>query len=567
MGTHTMTRDGLLSGLGRLAELDLLPVDQRRLAAEAAGKLADSVVYVAVIGEFKRGKSSLINALLGDEVLPTGVTPVTAAPTLVRFGKVPRATVRLSDDTEIPIGVAELPNYITEAGNPGNLRGVREVVVEHPSPLLGPGIVLADTPGTGSVHAHNTQSTAAFLPRVDVALLVLSVTAPLSEAEAHLLTAVGETAARAAVCLNKVDLLSAEELTESLDFVAAQIEALTGGLRMPVFPVSAREAARGGDGGLGALRRFLSDVVIGEREQVVNARARKVADGLINLADAAIRLERAASSRPAGEAKAARAAFARAQAALTTDAGEAVTLLLAACRRTETEVIEPRAQELRDSLAPALLAASDEAWLPALDRAAPRWARAVETELSASLADPLTRHADRLQERVERFVQSAGAAFGVDLPPPPDFRQDLSIPPIRIETVDEPGAVAMGIRQLRQHLPGALGHRWRERDRKKRAGEDADRLAGRLRYASAQAVDTAARAWARDIDSGWRALSDSLGSAVIRAEQAAGSSTENAYLMGMTAQIAAIREAMSETADRAEPSPARAPASGQAPIA
>jgi len=70
--------------------------------------------------------------------------------------------------------------------------------------------------------------------------------------------------------------------------------------------------------------------------------------------------------------------------------------------------------------------------------------RAVETELSASLADPLTRHADRLQERVERFVQSAGAAFGVDLPPPPDFRQDLSIPPIRIETVDEPGAVAMG---------------------------------------------------------------------------------------------------------------------------
>ena len=95
----------------------------------------------------------------------------------------------------------------------------------------------------------------------------------------------------------------------------------------------------------------------------------------------------------------------------------------------------------------------------------------------------------------------------------------------RIETVDEPGAVAMGIRQLRQHLPGALGHRWRERDRKKRAGEDADRLAGRLRYASVQAVDTAARAWARDIDSGWRALSDSLGSAVIRAEQAAGSST------------------------------------------
>jgi hypothetical protein len=466
---------------------------------------------------------------------------------------VPRATVRLSDDTEIPIGLAELPDYITEAGNPGNGRSVREVVVEHPSPLLGPGIVLADTPGTGSVHAHNTQSTAAFLPRVDVALLVVSVSAPLSEAEARLLTAVGETAARAAVCLNKVDLLSPEELTESLNFVAAQIAALTGGITMPVFPVSARAAARGDDGGLGALRRFLSDVIVHEREQVVGVRAQKVADGLVNLADATIRLERAASSRPAEEAKAARAAFARAQAALANDAGEAVTLLLAACRRTETEIIEPRAQQLRDSLAPALLAGSDEAWAPALDRAAPRWAREVETELSASLADPLTRHADRLQERLERFVQSAGAAFGVDLPPPPDVRQDLSIPPIRIETVDEPGAVAMGVRQLRQHAPGALGHRWRERDRQRRAGEDADRVAGRLRYASVQAVDTAVRTWARDIESGWRSLSDSLGSAVIRAEQAAGTSTESTYLVDVSAQVAAIREAVSGRAETSRP--------------
>jgi hypothetical protein len=382
---------------------------------------------------------------------------------------------------------------------------------------------------------------------VDVALMVLSVSAPLSEAEGRLLTAVGETAARAAVCLNKVDLLSPEELTESLEFVAAQIQALTGGIEMPVFPVSARAAAGGDDGGLGSLRQFLSDVIVHEREQVVAARARTVADGLVNLADAAVRLERAASSRPAEEARTARAAFARAQAALATDAGEAVTLLLAACRRTEAEVIEPRAQELRDSLPPALLAGSDEAWEPALDRAAPRWAREVEVELSVALADPLTRHADRLQERLERFVRNAGAAFGIDLPPPPDVRQDLSIPPIRIETVDEPGAVAMGVRQLRQHVPGALGNRWRERDRHKRAAEDADRLAGRLRYASVQAVDTAARAWARDIESGWRSLSDSLGSAVIRAEQTAGSSTGSTYLNDVTARVAAIRETLSET--------------------
>jgi GTP-binding protein EngB required for normal cell division len=535
-----------MSALRSLAKLDLLPVDQRRLAEEAADKLADSVVYVAVVGEFKRGKSSLINALLGDEVLPTGVTPVTAAPTLVRFGEVPRATVRLSDDTEIPIGVAELPDYITEAGNPRNGRGVREVVVEYPSSWLGPGIVLADTPGTGSVHAHNTQSTVAFLPRVDVALMVLSVSAPLSEAEGRLLTAVGETAARAAICLSKVDLLSPDELAESLDFVAAQIEALTGGISMPIFPVSARAAARSDDGGLAAVRRFLSDVIVDERDQVVRARARKVAGGLVSLADGAIQLERAAASRPEEEARTARAAFATAQAALETDAGEAVTLLLAACRRTETDIIEPRAEELRGTLPQVLLAGSDPDWEATLGRATPRWAGNVEVELSGALADPLTRHADRLQERLGRFVQSAGAAFGVDLPPPPDVRQDLNIPPIRIETVDEPGAVAMGVRQLRQHVPGPLGHRWRQRDRQRRAEEDADRLAGRLRYAAVQAVDTAARAWARDIENGWRSLSESLGGAVTRAEQAVGSTAESARLIEMSTRIAAIREAMRE---------------------
>jgi hypothetical protein len=246
------------------------------------------------------------------------------------------------------------------------------------------------------------------------------------------------------------------------------------------------------------------------------------------------------------EARSARAAFAAAQAALETDAGEAVTLLLAACRRTEAEIIEPRAEELRSRLPSVLLAGSDAEWEPALERAAPKWARNVEVELSGALADPLTRHADRLQEQLERFVESAGAAFGVDLPPPPDVRQDLRIPPIRIETVDEPGAVAMGVRQLRQHVRGPLGHRWRERDRQKRAEEDADRLAGRLRYAAIQAVDTAARTWARDIESGWRSLSESLGSAVTRAEQAVGSSAESAHLIEMSARIAAIREAMSE---------------------
>ena len=534
------TRGGLLDGLRSLATLDLLTDDQRRLATEAAEKLAGEVVYVAVIGEFKRGKSSLINALLGEAVLPTGVIPVTAAPTLVRFGETARAAVRLLDDTELPIDISELPGFITERGNPGNQRRVREVVVEYPSPLLRSGLVLADTPGTGSVHAHNTEMTGAFLPRVDVALLVLTVDAPLSAAEVDLLAAAGGTVARAAVCLNKIDLLSPAELAEAVEFVRSRVGVLSSGSPVPVFPVSARAAERTFEGGLDSLRRFLTDIALGEREAVVGARARKVANGLLIVADAAVRLERAAGAQPAEQARAAREAFAEARSELASDAAEAVTLLLAACRRTQGEVVEPLAAELRRSLPQALVAAPDTEWRACSERGASSWIGAVESELSAAVQAALARHGDRLQERLERFVHSAGEAFGVPLPPPPDVREELRIPEIRIETTDEPGAVAMGVRQVRRHLPGPLGQRWREGARREQALEDADRLAGRLQYAALRAVDRAARTWVREAEGGWRSLSDSLASAVTRAEQAGGDAAQSGTLTETLRKLAGV---------------------------
>src|ERR671935_1884526 len=125
-----MVHDALLNSLRVLAHLEVLPPSERRLAAETVVKLAEALVYVAVIGEFKRGKSTLINALLGEDVLPTGVTPVTAVPTLLRFGPAARAVIYRRDGSAAPIPLAQLPDYVTERGNPGNRKHVREVVVE-----------------------------------------------------------------------------------------------------------------------------------------------------------------------------------------------------------------------------------------------------------------------------------------------------------------------------------------------------------------------------------------------------------------------------------------------------
>ncbi|MGH7758270.1 MAG: dynamin family protein, partial [Candidatus Dormibacteria bacterium] len=480
----TQQLQDLLVGLSRLSGSALLTADQRGLAAETAGKLAGQSVFVAVVGEFKRGKSSLINTLLGEDLLPTGVIPVTAAPTLVRFGPTARVTARLLEDKLAVVPTGELADYVTELGNPRNWRRVHEVVIEHPSPLLRLGLVLADTPGTGSVHAHNTAATLGFLPRVDVVLLVLSADAPLSAAEADLLGSSADNAALAAVCLNKADLLTPTEQREALGFVRARVGRSGNGDPIPVFMVSARRPDDRRGQGMDALRKFLVRAAQTERDAVVSTRARKVAQSLLNVAESALRLESALAAQPAEQASAARQAFDQARTQLEREAGETVSLLRAAAGQSLATVIAERSGELRSELPRELLASPDQAWEQRSGEAVAGWTRRVGGELSHQIELLGESYGARLQHLIERFILEAGSAFGVELPPPLDMRRQLRIPPIRIRAVDEPGVVAMGLRQVRDRIPGGLGRHWREGARRDLAAAAGDRLAGRLAFAA-----------------------------------------------------------------------------------
>ena len=502
-----------------LASLELLPIAQRRLAEEAADKLAGLGLYVAVIGEFKRGKTTLINALLGADLLPTGVLPVTAVPALVRFGLQPRATLRLLDGSDVAIDIDGLQRYLTEQENPGNRKGVREAIIEYPAPVLESGLILVDTPGTGSVHLHNTQVAVEFLPRVDVALLVLSVDAPLSGAEAVLLEEVAHTAARIAICLNKVDRLTLDETREAVEFVRSRAAALCATPDVAVFAVSARGAAA--DSGLGVLSAWLENDVAAAQINLSSERGVRVAETLLSLVDATLQLEAVAAAKPAREAAAARTAFAAAQDTLATAVDEEATLLLAACRRATDTVIDPRANAVREALPPVLMAAGDDEWSDRIASAASSWRREVGGALVAAMRGPVDRHAERIHELATRFVAEVGQAFGVTLPAAFDVAPRVNVDAVKVDLADDPGALAMGVRQLRARVPGAAGRRWRERARHDRAIEDSDRLAGRLRYATLQSVDRTARAWIREAEQSSRGLSEALAGAVARAELAA----------------------------------------------
>ncbi|HSB36606.1 MAG TPA: dynamin family protein, partial [Thermoanaerobaculia bacterium] len=204
-------------------------------ARSVAARVAEGLFYVVCLGEFKRGKSTLLNALVGREILPAGVVPVTSAVTILRYGSAVDARVRLSGGDVRHISLAEIPDYVTEERNPENRRGLVAVEVFLPSPLLATGMCLVDTPGIGSVFAGNTAATRDFLPHVDAALVVLGADPPLSGDE----LALAEEAARGIhhllFALNKADRLPEAECAEAARF-AERI--LASRLKRPVSLLS-----------------------------------------------------------------------------------------------------------------------------------------------------------------------------------------------------------------------------------------------------------------------------------------------------------------------------------------
>ena len=209
---------------------------------EEVKKLEDNLFYLVVLGQFKRGKTTLINALLGENLLPTAVVPLTSVITLIRYGKERSIVVRFLDNTEKNISFNELSLYITERENPKNQRGVKVVEITIPSPFLEGGVVLVDTPGIGSTFLHNTETSYDFLPRADAALFVLSVDPPLSEAEGRYLNDIASSVSTIFFVLNKIDYLDEPERLESLQFSQTIIESYLGKGGIKIYPLEAKSA-------------------------------------------------------------------------------------------------------------------------------------------------------------------------------------------------------------------------------------------------------------------------------------------------------------------------------------
>ena len=176
------------------------------------------IIDVAILGQFKAGKSSFINSLIGKDVLPIGVIPVTTVITRLRYGPEEKAIITYIDGKTSEIALDNIDEYISELKNQANKKNVEVVDIELPSLEAYNGLRFVDTPGLGSVFRYNTEMSEDWLPKVGCAIVTISSDRPLSENDLNLIRELMDYTPRVVLLLSKADLLSEEQQQQVVRF-------------------------------------------------------------------------------------------------------------------------------------------------------------------------------------------------------------------------------------------------------------------------------------------------------------------------------------------------------------
>lgn len=215
-----------------LAELGDNATEDRQRLMDVSTDLRTLFFLVVIIGEFNAGKSSFVNALIGEPLLPMGITPTTEAIELIRYADLPNRKPTLRDDA------------------------LREW--EHPN-TGAPGVAIVDTPGTGSVFERHEKTAKAFLHRSDLVIFVISAKRAFAQTEKLYLELAKNYGKKIILVVNQADLLQLSEQQEVRRFIEQQVKELLN-LQPLIFMVSAKEALAGQSGGMDGVRGHLRGV-------------------------------------------------------------------------------------------------------------------------------------------------------------------------------------------------------------------------------------------------------------------------------------------------------------------
>jgi GTP-binding protein EngB required for normal cell division len=491
-------RTALQQALGKLAEL-APDGDAGQLAALAA-RLGAGRLRVLVAGEAKRGKSTVVNALIGRDVLPSGVTPLTAVATTLLYGTDEHVAVTFTAGAAQRRPLSDLPDLVTEPGNPGNRLGIADVTVHLDAPLLAEGVELVDTPGTGSVYEHNTQEAERALGTLDAAVLVLTADPPPSAAERDLLRRIAEHSVATFVLLNKVDRLDPAEREELLAFTGGVVREAAGA-DIPVYAVSARAALAGRpDGGFTGFSSSFREYLQGRRAedlgQSVAGHLRRITLRLLD----EVRLARRASELRAGQAADRVEIFRGRLAAVSGRRREAADLAWAQEKRLLSGLNEAAARDahllvaevsrgleafLSGPLADAAAGEIDQRgqdWLAARAREdADAWREEQRKMLEAGLAELDTRLTRALHDELAGLRDAARELLDLDLTMPDATERLATGRGFFYSGMKASGQTDLLAGAIRRHLPGEAGRRRTRTHLRDRARDVVPMLIGRAR--------------------------------------------------------------------------------------
>lgn len=251
---------------------------------EKAQEVSQERFTIGVVGQAKRGKSTLVNAWLGkrdDSLAPIDMLPATNVVSVFGFAEKTQARVLFSEKDRSPLSIdpAEIRNFVCEKGNPGNHKGAKSIEILGPFTNLDQRMVLVDTPG-----ADNALSTIHdmvlidYLPRLDAVVFLVTADEPLIESEMELLRNVKSSdVGKILFAMNKADKVDEDELAEAIDHNRKSLETVgLGDARIHVM--SAKNSYLGeGDEGTERLLSTVNDMISNGRENIIAQRLEDMA--------------------------------------------------------------------------------------------------------------------------------------------------------------------------------------------------------------------------------------------------------------------------------------------------
>jgi hypothetical protein len=257
-----------LAAIARYGRPDL---DARLAAARA--RLLDGRTRVLVVGEFKQGKSLLVNGLVGAPVCPTFDDVATAVPTVVQHSDALGVTLVRIDGERVAIAPGELPDHVCEQGNPGNREGWSHAEVGLPRPVLTGGLEIVDTPGVGGLSSVHGAATTAALPSADAVLLVSDAAQEYTAPEMEFLTHAASVCPNVACVITKTDLHPEWRRIVDLDRahlaragITAEVFAVSSTLRW--HAVTSGDAEVNAESGFPELVSYLRRRVLGQADRL-----------------------------------------------------------------------------------------------------------------------------------------------------------------------------------------------------------------------------------------------------------------------------------------------------------